>query len=100
MAENMELVFVDWVDAAAPQGWTYDNQIEDLAKTHTIQSIGWLVRDEKEVIVVAGHKGLLGDDLQWEGIMVIPKSAIKAIHHIKPLMLKGKRSTQLNLKKT
>ena len=45
-----KLMYVEWVDAVADVGWNYE--VED-TKISLIKSVGWLVRDTKDEIVLA-----------------------------------------------
>jgi hypothetical protein len=77
---RLQLVLVDWIDAAGVAAhWA---PLEDVKSyPQRCQSVGWLLEDEPDFIVVAPHVGL--DENGWPeqvvGDMCIPRSAIKRI---------------------
>ena len=81
----MKLVIVDWVDACSNRGWVD----KDTLQTSTLlpcRSVGWLLKEDKECIVLVAHTSDTtedGDFRQGNGDITIPKSTVKRIIKIK-----------------
>ncbi len=72
-------VHVWWVDSAVSHpGWVHLEDIKNRACK--CESSGWLVKKSKKRITVAGHKCNTG---QYDGIITIPRVAIKRIKRVK-----------------
>ena len=72
MSKKHPLVYIEWEDSSASGGvW---NGIERLAKmkNQRCTSIGYLVHEDRDCVVVAGHKG----GFDFSGDMRIPKRSI------------------------
>ncbi len=72
----MELVIVEWEDSqGCPQGWQF---FEDVSfEPVTIRSVGWVLRENKQSVMLAPHVGRVGGvENQGQGIMTIPKRCI------------------------
>ena len=72
---SMRRVYVEWIDSYTSTGWR-DTDVLD-AEPLMCYSIGYLVRDAEDGIVVAAHLG--GDPAkphQVCGAMTIPRSAV------------------------
>lgn len=65
-----KLMYVEWVDAVADVGWDYE---VEATKISLIQSVGWLVRETKDEIVLAADYSE-GDTNRR---MAIPKSWVR-----------------------
>jgi len=65
-----KLMYVEWVDAVADVGWNYE--VEE-TKISLIKSVGWLVRETKDEIVLAADYSE-GDTNRR---MAIPKSWVR-----------------------
>jgi hypothetical protein len=65
-----KLMYVEWVDAVADVGWDYE---VEATKISLIQSVGWLVKENKDEIVLAADYSE-GDTNRR---MAIPKSWIR-----------------------
>jgi len=63
-------MYVEWVDAVADVGWNYE--VEE-TKISLIKSVGWLVRETKDEIVLAADYSE-GDTNRR---MAIPKSWVR-----------------------
>ncbi len=68
------LVMIRWVDSHTNQGWEL---IRDAApyKTMRIHSVGWIVFENKEVVVIAPHLCVT----QYCDTMTIPRVSIEKI---------------------
>jgi hypothetical protein len=70
-----EAVYIEWVDSAYKSGWQSGEGFE----TMVIKTLGWLVHDEDEYVVVSAH------DDQFGGVscpMSIPRVAIKLMQQV------------------
>lgn len=65
-----KLMYVEWVDAVADVGW--DDEPEKVS-VHLIKSVGWLVKDNKNEIVLAADYS----DGDTNRRIAIPKSWIR-----------------------
>lgn len=65
-----KLMYVEWVDAVADVGWDYE---VEATKISLIQSVGWLIKENKDEIVLAADYSE-GDTNRR---MAIPKSWIR-----------------------
>jgi len=80
-----KLVYIEWVDAYqdVEGGWRTEDDIDMWLEKYgdfVIKQCGWLIKVEKEFIVIASeiHKGHDEDDLpQFSLIQKIPKPWIK-----------------------
>lgn len=72
-----KLVLVEWVDSHYSHGWKNVEEFKDLAKNIHCESVGWLLQENKRVVVIVPH--LTRDDdelLQGTGEMIIPRCAV------------------------
>lgn len=65
-----KLMYVEWVDAVADVGWDYE---VEQTKVSLIKSVGWLVRETKDEIVLAADYS----DGDTNRRMAIPKSWVR-----------------------
>ena len=71
-------VHVQWIDSTAHYRWV---TVADLGSgPDPCESIGWLVRDEKDFITVAGHRSPGTDS--FTGAITIPRAAVRSIKKI------------------
>ena len=77
MQKPKRIVKVDWIDSAEWSGWR-----DDCAemKPCTCQTVGFLLRSNKNHIVIAGSHS---DGNSWISHIVIPRGAITAITDLK-----------------
>lgn len=70
----LPLVMVEWLDSASLTGgvWRDTNDVADLKPTR-MRSVGWVLREDGESIVLIGHIA----SHQVSGDLVIPKTCIK-----------------------
>lgn len=77
MAKRPKLFLVEWLDSAQPTpGWRY---LEDAPAPEAIHcmSVGWLISENGEAIVLAPNVAELGgDSAQGSGYIRIPVAAI------------------------
>lgn len=81
----MKLVLVEWQDAAGGvlSGWRSLSDIKKKARAEPAKSVGWLITDNDDVIVVCPH--LVGDgEPDGDGEITIPKSWVSKITEIGP----------------
>lgn len=78
--QPIELIYLEWVDAAANQGWHNLDSIRDDATVLLIQSVGWVIRETDQAITLAAH---MHKDIPENGAvrqatdpLTIPKAAI------------------------
>ncbi len=76
LTEAFELVLVTWLDAASyhKDGW-FGSQDELPDEPLTVESVGWLVRQTEEVVIIART----ASEFKIEGILVIPSSLVVSI---------------------
>ena len=68
-----EVVLVEWEDAAGCDDW---NDEEEEAGTVLVKTLGFLIRANKQEVIVARH---LGEDGRWAGKHAIPEGMIRSI---------------------
>jgi hypothetical protein len=73
-----DTVHVWWVDSCATIGWNNSGDIDHTEDN--CESIGWLAGETKAVVTIAGHKSQQNN---YNGIITIPKVAIKKIRKVK-----------------
>lgn len=72
------LVMIEWEDSAQPiPNWTYLSSFEPTG-TVRCASVGWLIRDDAQVKVLAPNMGAINDErsLQVSGVIQIPTSCV------------------------
>lgn len=85
MDENHRLVLIRWVDSyGCSTDW---NEIANArAIAHECVSVGWIVKDGVDAVVVVPHLSPANDDIaaveQGCGDMTIPTSAIRSIEDL------------------
>lgn len=70
--------YIEWVDSSHISGWNKIGSI-DLGKSNIIcRSIGWIVEEDEDVIIISGHLDSLKDDnvVLCNTLMSIPKCSI------------------------
>ena len=83
-SNSCPLVMIEWEDSAQPiPSWRY---LADFEATGTIRcvSVGWLVRDDKTMKVLAPNMGAIDDEnsVQISGMIQIPT---RCVLHITPV---------------
>jgi hypothetical protein len=78
---SCKLVMVEWEDSAQPiPSWAH---LASFEPTGTIRcaSVGWLIRDDKQMKAVAPNMGAIndGESLQVSGVIQIPTSCVLRI---------------------
>ena len=77
----MDLVLITWLDSGKIVGneWTFTTDLPTTALVITCQSVGWIVRETEEELVIAPHVGAERDGRpqQFLGLLAIPKVAIQ-----------------------
>jgi hypothetical protein len=79
-SKDNSILFVRWVDSSSQEGWKSGDNID----TELLQcvSVGFLVKETKKSIVISGHRTEQFEP-DYDGIIVIPRSAILKIKKIK-----------------
>ena len=72
----LKILYVEWVDAAAGNGWEKVERLDDI---HKCISIGFLVKETKESIVLAAA---VSED-EANATIAIPKAWIKRKKRVK-----------------
>ena len=67
----MKIVYIKWLDSCETLGWLHKNTGN--AGLSTIQSVGYLMQEDKKQIQIARCKG---EDDTYAGILTVPKAAI------------------------
>lgn len=67
------LVWIEWVDSCRTGGWILEREAAGLS---VIRSIGWLVRDAPDHVVVSAHLDVTEGRSPFCDVMTIPKAAI------------------------
>lgn len=80
----MKLAFVEWRDASGLpdrlQGWTALDDIRGHCRPVVIRSVGWIVADEPQRLVIVPN---LTDDGYGESPTAIPRAWIRRIVRLK-----------------
>lgn len=74
MSVQLDLVAIHWLDAATTDGWESDEDAEN--EPHSVYTVGFLVRENSKVYVVAStsdHQGMNN------ARMNIPKGMVKSL---------------------
>lgn len=80
----MRLVLIEWVDSSGGSGWIPVDEIEE--EPIIIRSVGWVLRETKDIIVIAAHHGQRNGRTTPEQVhseMKIPKVAIKRVRNLR-----------------
>lgn len=81
------LVLIEWEDSRQPtSSWAYISTM-DTAPAVSCVSVGWLVRDNCAVKLLASNLGDIGDadSMQASGVISIPARCIVRIVELRPL---------------
>ncbi|KKN79665.1 hypothetical protein LCGC14_0338690 [marine sediment metagenome] len=82
----MKLVLIEWIDSHSGRGWRTTEEIERCAEPLYCRSVGWLIKETKQVKVIVPHiAGEKNGDiiLQGCGDLTIPTKAIIKITTLK-----------------
>lgn len=77
-AAPFKRVIIDWLDAFSEDGWA-DFDDKDVRSEHPVTTIGWVIREDDNYIVVAGSISpdpRKSGNWQVSGAMGIPKGCI------------------------
>ena len=72
----MKLVLIEWMDSHSGRGWQDRDRIESAAQPLYCKSVGWLLKETKDVAVIVPHISGRDSMIQGCGDLVIPKRAI------------------------
>jgi hypothetical protein len=80
----MKLVLVEWVDSSSRHCWTRLNERKG-SELLRCRSVGWLVEETKEVLVLAPHMSGEGQGVHVMGTgdMAIPRVAVRRVMVLK-----------------
>ena len=83
--DGLKLVYVAWVDSHSGRGWNDLENIAAKAEFLHCRSVGWLISETKEVMVIVPHLTSGDGDIivQGCGDITIPKCAIRKVKVIK-----------------
>jgi len=71
-----KMVLIEWLDSRQPfSGWQFLKDLE-MPKSCKCISVGWLLEEDADQVVVAAHLNDLGKDDQVMGVMAIPSCSI------------------------
>jgi hypothetical protein len=82
MRKQTDAVLIDWVDAAANNGWVTEPELETTTIPCTCQSLGFLVKETDESITLALSRTTTKGHAPYADLITIPKVAIKRTKHI------------------
>jgi len=71
-SSNYPFVLVEWIDSRSMDGWLRQSELETTPAN--IRSVGWIVAESENSIVLAGTSAPELD--QFAGMMVIPKCCL------------------------
>ena len=60
----------------------YQRSVDDLLEVEVIKTIGWLIQEDEDSIVIA--RDLLNDNKDCRGMITIPKENILHKNYLKP----------------
>lgn len=87
MTDDLRLVFVEWMDSHTIHEWA-PLDAEPMGEPLACQSVGWLVRQDERVYVIAPHISQpdhpSGPQMGC-GVMVIPTAVVKTMRTLLPL---------------
>jgi hypothetical protein len=79
--EPMPFVMIRWCDAMShTDEWKYQDDLIEWANgiEWLVETTGWILKECKEYILIAGQRGALNDgEYQYAMVMKIPKTWIK-----------------------
>jgi hypothetical protein len=81
-----KLVLIEWLDSHSGRGWQTIDQLESTAKPLYCRSVGWIVSENEDCMVIVPH---IGGEKQGEimfqgcGDLTIPTKAILKITILK-----------------
>ena len=80
---NPPMVNVVWLDTNECSMSTWQTKEELLnSQVCTIDSIGYLMADREDCVIIAGDKDLLNEDDLYGRTQIIPKGVIKDIQYL------------------
>ncbi|OGP74927.1 MAG: hypothetical protein A2Y80_08225 [Deltaproteobacteria bacterium RBG_13_58_19] len=72
-----QMVLIEWLDSRQPfTGWQFLEDME-IPNSCKCSSVGWLLEEDVDRVVIAAHLGDLNRNGQAMGVMVIPLCAIQ-----------------------
>lgn len=83
MSESRPLLLVQWEDSSQPSSWVWLKSTDTYAVT-TVRSVGWVVRETDDVLVLAPSLSRPDEDgdVQALGVIRVPKRAIVVRFHL------------------
>jgi hypothetical protein len=73
---DVKLVLVHWVDSSGGEGWVPMSAIKENWDELKVTTVGWLIEESEEAILVVPHIAKCGNHLQGRGDLSIPVCAI------------------------
>lgn len=80
MLNKYPIAYVEWVDSKGMNAWTSLDEIEP--SVCKCISVGFLIKEKDDVLVVVPHITLTEKDNQGDGIIVIPMKAVTKYQRI------------------
>lgn len=81
------LVLVEWIDPSSDGGWLeLDAILADVAsRDDHCRTVGWIIHDEADYVVVAGSVGLVMDGKRQVGdVSKFPRGCLVSVTPLKP----------------
>jgi hypothetical protein len=76
MEVKYPMVLIEWLDSRQPSiGWQFVENME-MPKPCKCLSVGWLLDEGEDQIVIAAHMNDMDQDDQVMGVMVIPSCSV------------------------
>lgn len=99
MSASPPVVRVTWLDSHAYGGWkSRDEWAEHISADRLVcESVGWLVIDGRDYLVLAQSRGNRVGDATWADMVQIPRVAVQTV---RVLPSSGKRHRRTARKKT
>jgi hypothetical protein len=83
-APSYDLVLVSWADHIEHVGWTPTKKIKSGATAgQLVWSVGWLIANEDDYIIISPHVGLNDDEEEATGTMEILVETIEEFQIIR-----------------
>jgi len=72
----MKILKIDWIDSASEHGWLSTQEIKELEGVAKCQTVGYLVKETKELISIAQNRSTDNTHYPFGEIITIPKVAV------------------------
>ncbi len=100
MRPKFELVLVEWADSRQPTtAWEMVVGMPERDYCACV-SVGWLLRDDKKVKVLAANVADIGNEMQAVGILVIPTACVLRMKLLREATFAGRAVSARNRRQT